>query len=104
MTVFVISGSYRQAQDWARRQELPHTAWRYVRRPDDLLGLRSPHTVVWCGTWYERSDVGGLHEIIKRQELLRCETLVFPAMALTPDQLDAIRQLPRGDRSRDDAL
>lgn len=49
--IYVIAGSKRQAEQWARHRRLTPQAWRYVSTAEHLLGVRDAE-VVLTGTYW----------------------------------------------------
>lgn len=51
----IIAGNHRQAEDWARREQLRPSSWRYVPDVASLHGIRNVR-IVWIGTFWDRRD------------------------------------------------
>lgn len=63
-TVYVFAGSYQQAKNWARENEVPVEVWRYVSGIDTLR--EACGQIVAYGTYWERSDFSEIHAEILR--------------------------------------
>lgn len=68
--IFILAGSYQQAQEEARTRELRPNEWTYVARPDRLRGLRNGgHSVIYGYGFRGRPDAGEMLDIVWSQQL-----------------------------------
>lgn len=49
--VLVFAGNYNQYRDFLREHDLNPREWRYVSRPDQIMGMRSANYIK-VGQWY----------------------------------------------------
>jgi len=56
----VFAGNHRQYMDWIERQGYSTRDYRYISRPEQLLGLHNTNTF-FVGTWEQ-------HSVIKTDE------------------------------------
>lgn len=63
--IIVISGTRRQAIDWAYYHNLGPSQIRYPSHANDLRGLRDGTRFAVTGNWWYRSDAAEIHEIVK---------------------------------------
>lgn len=53
--VYVVAGSKREAEDWARDSGIPRQQIEYVARHDQMRGLDRV-VIAFVGTWRDRAD------------------------------------------------
>jgi hypothetical protein len=70
--VFIVAGSFKQANFLAQEVRLPDTSWTYLRNPNQLLGIRNKFYTFY-GTWYTRNDIQKVEEMILRAGLIECK-------------------------------
>ena len=71
--IYLYAGNYQQAQDWAKRQDIARTDWKYLATGDRLEGTERP-VVVKIGTYFQHPDTLTIDGMItcRRAVVIRC--------------------------------
>jgi hypothetical protein len=69
--IYVMAGDFHQAEGWAARNHVSRREYRYLSRPDDLLGAAALAVFI-VGTFYDRPDAWEfLQEARLREAVIR---------------------------------
>lgn len=61
--LYILAGSFKQAEIFANRHRLRKTDYLYLNSPNDVRGLRS-FSYIKVGTYYERANISDLMDAV----------------------------------------